>query len=145
FEAAEAIASGRFVHNRGEGGCSYVARDDCARAAAAVLLGDGHEGATYELTGPESLDGARLAELYSAAGETAVEAVSVTDDEFLRVLAGGESTDGHVHYGAALTVSLGRAIREGRFAATTSTVEELTGEPPLSVEQLLAANSADTQ
>jgi NAD(P)H dehydrogenase (quinone) len=138
FEAAEAIESGRFVHNRGTGGCSYVARDDCARVAAAVLVGDGHESATYEVTGPASLDGAALAALYGDVGGTAIEEVQVTDDEFLQLLSGGESTDGHVQYGAALTVSLGQAIRDGHFAATTTTVQDLTGAAPRSVGQLLA-------
>jgi NAD(P)H dehydrogenase (quinone) len=141
FEAADAIASGRFVHNRGAGGCSYVAREDCARVAAAVMLGEGHEGATYEVTGPASLDGAALAELYGELGATAIEEEQVTDDEFLQMLSGGESTDGHVQYGAALTVSLGQAIRDGHFGATTGTVQELTGTAPLSVGELLAENA----
>src|SRR5690554_3813467 len=106
FEAADALASGRFVHNRGDGGCSYIARIDCARVAAAVATGDGHEGATYELTGPQSLDAVALAALYSGVGGREVEAVSVSDDELLELLSGGESTDGHVQYGSALTVSL---------------------------------------
>lgn len=145
FEAAEAIESGRFVHNRGAGGCSYVAREDCARVAAAVLLGDGHEGATYEVTGPASLDGAALADLYSEVGATAIAEVQVTDDEFLQLLSGGESTDGHVQYGAALTVSLGQAIRDGHFGATTTAVQDLTGAAPLSVRELLAENAEALQ
>jgi hypothetical protein len=100
---------------------------------------------TYELTGPASLDGAELAKIYGDAGSTAVDEVHVSDEEFLQLLAGGDGADGHVHYGAALTVSLGQAIRSGHFDATTSTVQELTGAAPMSVEQLLAENSPDTQ
>lgn len=142
FEAAEALASGRFVHNRGAGGCSYIARSDCARVAAAVACGDGHEGVTYELTGPERLDADALASLYADAGGRPVDAVPVSDDELLALLSGGSSSDGHVQYGAALTVSLGRAIREEHFGAVTTTVQELTGTEPRSVASLLA-DSAD--
>ena len=142
FEAAEALASGRFVHNRGSGGCSYVCREDIARAAAAVLVGGMHEGSTYELTGPESLSASQLTELYSAVGGRPVEEVPVDDDELLSLLNGGASVDGHVQYGAALTVSLGQAIRGGHFGGVTTTVQELTGLPPRSVESLLS-DSAD--
>jgi NAD(P)H dehydrogenase (quinone) len=137
FEAAEALTTGRFVHNRGAGGCSYIARSDCAAAAAAVLTGDGHEGQVYELTGPESLDADSLAALYSEFGDRSVESVSVGDDELLRVLAADAGTDGHVQYGATLAISLGRAIREERFAAVTATVEQLTGRAPRAVSALL--------
>src|SRR5690554_1125626 len=89
FEAAEALTSGRFVHNRGSGACSYIARSDCAEVAAAVVSGEGHEGVTYELTGPESLDAEQLARLYADAGGRPVEAVSVGDDELLKTLSGG--------------------------------------------------------
>jgi len=141
FEAAEALASGRFVHNRGTGGCSYIARSDCALVAASVVCGDGHEGATYELTGPESLDADQLAALYADAGGRPVEAVSVGDDELLKTLSGGAGGDGHVQYGAALTVSLGRAIREGRFSGVSTTVQQLTGSAPRSVADMLAASA----
>ncbi|MBX3094941.1 MAG: NAD(P)H-binding protein [Cryobacterium sp.] len=141
FEAMDALATGRFVHNRGTGGCSYIAREDCARVAAAVLSGGAsHRGKTYELTGPESLDAVALAALYSEAGGREVEAVAVDDDEFLRLL-GAENAagndDGHVQYGVALTVSLGRAIREGHFSAVTTSAEELTGAAPRTVASVL--------
>ena len=141
FEAAEALASGRFVHNRGTGGCSYIARSDCALVAASVVCGDGHEGATYELTGPESLDAEALAALYADAGGRPVEAVAVSDDELLAAVSGGASADGHVQYGAALTVSLGRSIREGRFSGVSTTVQQLTGSAPRSVADMLSANA----
>jgi uncharacterized protein YbjT (DUF2867 family) len=39
----------------GEGRVGAVARDDVAEVAVAVLLGDGHDGRTYEVTGPEAI------------------------------------------------------------------------------------------
>lgn len=142
FEAAEALASGRFVHNRGSAGCSYIARSDCARAAAAVVAGEGHAGEHYELTGPGSLDARSLAALYSEFGDRDVEAVAVDDDELLRLLDADAGVDGHVQYGAALAVSLGRAIREEHFAGVTTTFAELTGSAPKSVSSLLHESKA---
>jgi NAD(P)H dehydrogenase (quinone) len=44
-EAQEAIVSGELRHNLGDGRTAFVARDDCAAAAAAVLAGgDEHSG-----------------------------------------------------------------------------------------------------
>ena len=141
FEAADALASGRFVHNRGAGGCSYIARSDCALVSAVVATGDGHQGMTYELTGPESLDATRLAALYSEVGGRTVEAVPVGDDELLHLLDADAGTDGHVQYGAALAVSLGRAIREDNFSAVTTTVKDLTATAPRTVHSQLAESA----
>src|SRR5690606_5203685 len=136
-EAADALRSGVLRHNRGDGRCAYVAREDCARSLAAVLSGSGHDDTTYELTGPDALGANDLGALYAKVGDAAVEVVSLDDDEFLRELQAGSGDDGHVHYGVALTVSLGRAIREGRYGEVTSTVRDLTGRAPLSVEHML--------
>jgi NAD(P)H dehydrogenase (quinone) len=51
----QAIASGQLVTSAGDGRVGYVARDDCAAAAAAVLTQDGHEGKAYDITGPEAI------------------------------------------------------------------------------------------
>ena len=42
---------------------AFVSRDDVAAAAAGILIGDGHAGATYNATGPERLSGAQRAAL----------------------------------------------------------------------------------
>ena len=39
----------------GEGRVGAVARDDVAEVAVAVLLGEGHDGWTYDVTGPETI------------------------------------------------------------------------------------------
>jgi len=141
FEAAAALASGRLVHNRGAGGCAYLAREDCARAAAAVLAGEGGSGVVHDLTGLESPTAPELAALYSSVAGHDVESVAVSDDELLHELGGG--TDGPAQYGAALAVSLGQATRGGHFERRTDTVQELTGRAPLRVRDLLE-RSRDT-
>src|SRR3989442_14512236 len=42
---------------------AIVARGDVAAAAAGILIGDGHAGATYNATGPARLSGAERAAL----------------------------------------------------------------------------------
>jgi hypothetical protein len=46
-----ALAGGPFLGSAGTGRISSAARADYAKAAAAVLTSDGHEGKTYELAG----------------------------------------------------------------------------------------------
>jgi NAD(P)H dehydrogenase (quinone) len=139
-EAREAAAGGRLVHNRGDGRAAYVSREDCAASAAAVLTGDGHEGKAYDITGPESLSAGDLAAIYAELAGRPVQAVAVEDEAFVAVLT-GESTDGHLAYGARLVSSFGRAIREGCFAGVSDAVETLTGRAPRSVRDVLAAGS----
>lgn len=138
FEAAEAVASGQFRHNRGDGACSYIARADCAAVAAAVLASDNRSG-IVDVTGPDALNAIDLAALYAAVGGADVAPVNVTDDELTAALqpADGADPDGHAQYGAALAVSLGRAIREGYFGAVGGAVAEITGHAPTSVADLL--------
>jgi NAD(P)H dehydrogenase (quinone) len=137
FEAAEALHAGELRHNRGAGRCAYVAREDCAASIAVVLSGSGHAGVVYELTGPAAPDAEELGALYARAGGAPVEVVALGDAEFLDELAAASGVDGHVQYGVALTVSLGRAIREGHFDAVTDTVRRLTGQEPIGVAELL--------
>jgi NAD(P)H dehydrogenase (quinone) len=140
-EAREAAGNGRLVHNRSDGRAAYVSREDCAASAAAVLTGDGHEGNAYDVTGPESLSAGDLAAIYAELSGRPVEPVAVDDDAFVAMLT-GESTDGHLAYGARLVTSFGRAIREGYFAHVSDAVETLTGQVPRSVRDVLAAEPA---
>src|SRR5262249_46518102 len=50
---AQALAAGVLLSNSGRGKWAPVARQDCAAAAAAVLATHGHEGKTYDITGPD--------------------------------------------------------------------------------------------
>jgi uncharacterized protein YbjT (DUF2867 family) len=59
----------------GDGRVSAILRDDVAAGAAAVLMTAGHEGRTYDLTGPSAFSLAEAAELIGARFE------DETDDE----------------------------------------------------------------
>lgn len=76
------------VGSAGDGRVSPAARRDFAEAAAAVLLGDGHEGRAYELAGDEALTMAEIAGLVGAATGREVAAVDVPVDAYAEILAG---------------------------------------------------------
>jgi NAD(P)H dehydrogenase (quinone) len=113
--AARWVADGRAVIPPNESPIGYVTREDCARAAAAVLSTPGHEGKAYDITGPE-LIGVR---------DAAAIAASVAGKP-IEVVQGG----------ADVRPGFGRPA----MAFTTSHFEELTGLKPTSLRQLFEAN-----
>lgn len=136
-EAARAIAAGAFEHNRGKGTVAYVARDDCAAVAAAVLVRGGHAGATYDVTGPEAYGAAALASLYGELGGRTVMPIDQADETFIAGVANASGNDDHARFGAELVASFGRSIREGFMQSCTDVVERLTGAPALSLRDVL--------
>jgi NAD(P)H dehydrogenase (quinone) len=142
-EATQALKTGELVHNRGKGTVAYVAREDCAAAAAAVLLQSGHERVVYEITGAESFGADDLAALYSKAGGRPVRARALDDAAFVATLVGdAAATDDHRRYGAELVASFGRSIREGYMDSRTDAVATLTGRAPRRLGDMLGALSA---
>jgi NAD(P)H dehydrogenase (quinone) len=121
----QAIASGRLVSNSGAGATAYVSRDDCAAAAVAVLTQDGHEGRTYDVTGPEAWTAAGLAALAGRLGDREIELVDLDDAAFAAQLRGG----GVPEVVIPLLTSFGAATRAGYLARVTSVVPDLTGRP----------------
>ncbi|OCX67012.1 NAD(P)-dependent oxidoreductase [Thioclava sp. SK-1] len=66
-----ALANGAFVGSAGDGKISSAARIDYAQAAVNVLTSDGHDGATYELSGDDSYTLSDLAaEISRQSGQT---------------------------------------------------------------------------
>ncbi|HEY7067816.1 MAG TPA: SDR family oxidoreductase [Chloroflexota bacterium] len=121
-------AEGKFYAAAADARISAIDVRDIAAAAAAALSEDGHEGHTYDLTGPEALTHADMAERLSAALGRHVEFVDVPPDIMRQALvsAGLPSwqADGliedYAHY------------RRGEASAITSGVQNATGRPPRS-------------
>jgi NAD(P)H dehydrogenase (quinone) len=136
---AQAIASGKLVTSAGEGRVAYVARDDCAAAAAAVLTQDDHEGKTYDITGPEAVGPQDVAALAAELGGRPVEVVSVGDD----ALVAGMIEAGAPEAVARIRLSFVVAAREGFLGTVTYAVEELTGKAPKSLREVVVAARED--
>jgi NAD(P)H dehydrogenase (quinone) len=137
--AGAALATGRHVSNEGEGGVSYVARADCAAAAAAVLTSDGHEGKVYDVTGPEALGAADLARLFAELGGRPVEAVALDDEAYVAGLVEHANMSEPMARGYA---TFGIGARRGYSAVVSDTVLELTGAAPRSLREVAADHEA---
>jgi uncharacterized protein YbjT (DUF2867 family) len=121
------IASeGRLFAPAGIARISVVDVRDVAAVAVAALTKGGHEGKTYDITGPEALTHAQMAELLSQALKRPVTFVDVTEEAFregLRTIrmpdwqADGLAED-FAHY------------RRGEAADISSAVKDVTGVAP---------------
>jgi NAD(P)H dehydrogenase (quinone) len=122
----------------GSGRANWVTRDDIADVAVAVLTGRGHEGLTYDVTGPEALTMTETAERLSAVvgrkivyrSQTPQEARStrstsrLAEYEAERRMWTGHGLD---DYEVEVFVTHFLQIANGELAAVSNTVPELTG------------------
>ena len=129
-----ALATGTHVTNAGDGRTSYVAREDCARAAAAVLETEGHDGREYDITGPEALSAHDLAALFSEVGGKPVQPVLVDDDAYVQGLV---QHAGFPEPVAKVYATFGIGARRGYSATVSSTFKGLTGREPQPVRAVL--------
>ncbi|WP_433331452.1 SDR family oxidoreductase [Spirillospora sp. CA-294931] len=117
----------------GEGRVGAVAHEDIADAAVSVLLGEGHDGAAYDLTGPEALTFAEIAGILGDAAGRAIEYVPETHEEALASRAGYGAAEWEV----AGWVSSYEAVATGELSTVSDAVPRLTGHPALSLREYL--------
>ncbi|BCJ47935.1 NAD(P)-dependent oxidoreductase [Actinoplanes ianthinogenes] len=127
---------GRWITNLGDGGHAFVARADCAAAAAGALTGDGHEGHVYDVTGPALVTADGYLALVSGRFGARIERVDVGDDAYERHRAAFVADPANAGTFELFTGS-GRAIREGHLARLGDGVRLLAGRPPRPLEDLL--------
>jgi NAD(P)H dehydrogenase (quinone) len=137
--AAIAVTYGRLVTNAGDGRIAPISRSDCAEAAVAVLTGDGHEGQTYEITGPEALTQADIARLASEVSGRPVKVTQSGD----RKLSWGLGRLGTPKPVARSIVDLGVATREGYFDLVDAAFEGLTGRRPRSLREVFVSHRGE--
>ncbi|UNX54632.1 NAD(P)H-binding protein [Georgenia sp. TF02-10] len=117
-----------------DGRCAFVARDDVARAAAAVLRDpDPHARRTYDLTGPEGLSLTDVARTISDVRRTPV----TFHDETVEEAYASRASYGAPDWQVDAWVSTYTAIASDVMARPSDAVERLTGTPPMSLEQFL--------
>ena len=120
------LAQGKFFAAAGDARISAIDVRDIAAVAAVALTERGHDGRTYDLTGPEALTHAEMAARLSEAPGRRVEFVDVSPDAMQGALIGvglpawqveGLLED-YAHY------------RRGEASAVASAVQDVTGQAP---------------
>ncbi len=137
--AAQALASGT-IFSAAEGGATgYVSREDCARAAAAVLTATGHEGAVYDITGSEAWSQAAIAQALGDVVGRTIAYVPLTED----ALRQGLLDHGLPPEVADFVVGIDRGVRLGALDVVSHAVERLTGTKPETLPEFLRRHQAD--
>ncbi len=119
----------------GDGRVGAVTRDDVADVAAAVLRDPGHNGATYDVTGPEAL----------TLNEVAAQITQVTGRkttyhaETLEEAYASRAVYGAPDWEVAGWVTSYAAIATGELDVVTDTVETITGHKPQSLRSFLSS------
>jgi uncharacterized protein YbjT (DUF2867 family) len=119
----------------GPGRTSPIAADDVARVVAAVLRAPAKPGEVYGLTGPQVLDIEGLAEQYSRALGRPITAEDIPYDDWLRQYLRNSELPDLVQQHIATMV---RLHRENRYDRSTLDVEQVTGQPPQTIEHYIA-------
>ncbi|QCB92282.1 SDR family oxidoreductase [Cellulomonas shaoxiangyii] len=131
----QAAATGEIVASVGDGRVASATRADLAAGAVAVLLGEGHEGRTYELTGDVAWDFDDLAAAATALLGRPVAYRRVDAAEHLAVLTAAGLDEGT----AGFVVALDANIAAGELADATDHLRTLIGRPTTPLTEGLRA------
>ena len=118
-----------------DGRVAAVHRDDVAAAAAEALTSEGHDGATYEVSGREAFTLAEAADLMSRASGKTITFHDETVEEAYASRAIYEAPDWEV----AGWVTSYTGIAAGEFATIGDGVQRLAGREPTTLAEYLAA------
>lgn len=129
-------ADGTIRGPAGNGRFAPVLREDIAAAAAAVLNSAGHEEHTYDLTGPQDVSLAEVAEVMTRTSGREIRYVEESDREAFASRAHFGAPD----YEVRGWVSSYQAIRDGSLQGVSGAVRELTGVAPTGLAAYLSAN-----
>jgi len=113
---------------------AFVARTDVASAAAGILIGDGHAGATYNATGPERLSGAERAALVAEIAGRPLSFLVIGEEQLRAGLTQASLPEQVVN----TVISIQASFAAGAFDIVTGDVERLGGRPPKPLRDVLA-------
>jgi uncharacterized protein YbjT (DUF2867 family) len=115
----------------GEGKVSFIDARDIAAVAVEALIGDGHEGKSYAITGPEAISFKQVEKILSDVLGRKINHVSISEEDARK----GVKDTGWPDWMINGYIMGDRITREGRASTVSPTVEEVTGKKPRSFEQ----------
>ena len=117
----------------GHGRIAWVARADVARLAAVLLVEPGHKGQIYDVSGPHAIDLHETARILTKATRRAITYHAETLQEARTSRAGHPDWLVEGWIGSYLMLDTGEA------SVTSHTIEQLTGQRPMTLAEFLAA------
>jgi NAD(P)H dehydrogenase (quinone) len=132
------VASGNWYSSAGSGRTAPVAREDCARAAAAALVANDDRNVRYDVSGPELLTVDEAAAIVSRVSGQAIRVVHVDDAGYADAL----RASGFPTPWIPFWVSIDANTKAGLAAVESDAVTRLTGSGPQSLADFLAAHQS---
>ena len=111
---------------------------DLSEAAALVLRDPALHGTTHNLSGPDAYTFLEIAELLSQILDRQVTYIPVNPDDRLSALL----ANGYSPWFAELLLTLETSADAGQIGTVTTTLKELLGREPRTVEEFLIENAA---
>jgi uncharacterized protein YbjT (DUF2867 family) len=127
------IKGGAIYMPTGSGKAGFVDVRDIAAVAARVLTETGHGGRAYEITGPEALDYAQVAAIFSRVLGREVKHVDVPPDAAKASL----MQAGLPEWLAQAINELSDAMKQGVFERTTNVVRDVGKKEPITLGQFV--------
>ncbi|MGP3775918.1 SDR family oxidoreductase [Streptomyces sp. SDT5-1] len=132
---APVLEHGAVVANAGEGRYASASRADFAAAAVAVLTGEGHENATYELSGDEAWSLAEYAAEVARQSGKEIVYRQVTPEQNREILLGA----GLPAPFADILVGVDTAVGKGLLARRNGDLARLIGRPTTPIADAIEA------
>lgn len=127
-----AMAGAPWVTSAGEGKVGWALQQDYADAAAAVLVGSGHENTVYELSGPLLTQEELAAALGNVLGKE-VPVQQVSDEKYAEIMKGLGLPD----FVIPIVVGIQESIRNGSLEVESNDFEKVLGRPVAPINESL--------
>jgi len=128
----------KFFLPMGKGQTVMIDARDIGAVAAAVLSGDGHEGQSYQVTGPEVLNFTDVADRFTKVLGRKIEYVDIPMDAYREKLSHVLTSKWHLN----AVCELFGEIAECPLLEVTDTVKRLTGRDPRPLRQFIEDHRA---
>ena len=132
------IHAGMIALPVGDTGEPFIDANDIAEVVAAALTDTRHRNQLYEVTGPELLSFADLADIFTREANIPVQFQRISREEFHQQLTSVQTPEGMI----AMLDYLFTEVLDGRNAFTTDGVQRALGRPPRSFADYVRAASA---
>jgi len=127
------VEQNKFFLPMSDGKTGMIDTRDVGKVIAKVLSEEGHEGQSYQITGPETLSFYNVAEKFSSVLKREVLYVDMPMDAYKNILSQFLTNQWHLDS----VIDLFAGIAEGGIEYNTDTFEELIGTPPRSLEDFI--------
>ncbi|EFW99885.1 nucleoside-diphosphate-sugar epimerase [Grosmannia clavigera kw1407] len=145
FPMAQNVCGGKWHWNSNGTPASFVAKADCSRVVAALLLGKGEPNTIYNVTGPEMVSDYTFIDMVRKYTGWKGELVASTDEELYEYWGGrgvpktvtGDFSKSPIPLCVDDIVTNTTEIRNGTMGVVSDAVEKLTGRKPSSSRDVM--------